>query len=368
MNTTDAEGEVKAREGQEPGPVSLREGLLQEPLEDGTGKARCLTCERRCLLPPGGLGWCRTRRNLDGKIHTLTWGLISSISANPIEKKPLFHFYPGSVALTAGSWSCNFACPWCQNWEISKAEPPPPDDPRYRLITPEEFVELAERAGCQGTSISFNEPTLLLEWSVEVFRLARKRGLYNTFVTNGYMTEAALELLIEAGLDAANVDIKGDGEAVRSYCQADVEPVWRNCRLLKERGVHLEVTTLVIPGVNDDERVLRSLAERIRGELGRETPWHLTAYFPAYRFGAPPTPTATLERAWALGKAAGLEFVYLGNVPGHRLENTYCPGCGALLIERRGLSIGKMRLTGAETDTGGRGRCPDCGREIPIWL
>jgi pyruvate formate lyase activating enzyme len=330
----------------------LRESLLQERVSDG--KVRCLTCERRCLLPTGGTGWCHTRRNIDGKIYTLVYGLISSLSANPIEKKPLFHFFPGSTALTAGTWSCNFACPWCQNWEISKSEP---KDQGYGYISPEEFIELAKHYRCRGTSISFNEPTLMLEWSLDVFRLARRKGLYSTFVTNGYMTQEALELSIEAGLDGANVDIKGDGEAVKRYCQADVEVVWRNCRILKERGVHLEVTTLVIPGVNDNERVLRSVAERVCSELGRETPWHLTRYFPAYEFHAPPTPLATLEQAHALGKEAGLEFVYLGNVPGHRFENTYCPSCGSLLIERQGFSI----TTGLSDR-----RCPDCGREILI--
>jgi len=345
--------ENKVEPQTESGP-GLREGLLQERVDS---KVRCLTCERRCLLPPGGTGWSRTRRNIDGVIYTLVYGLISSLSANPIEKKPLFHFFPKSFALTAGTWSCNFACPWCQNWEISKSLPKD-QNYGYGYISPEEFIALAKRYRRRGTSISFNEPTLLLEWSLEVFRLARREGLYNTIVTNGYMTAEALELLIEAGLDGANVDIKGDGKAVREYCQADVEPLWRNCRILKERGVHLEVTTLVIPGVNDDDRVIRSIAARIREELGRETPWHLTAYYPACEFAAPPTPTATLERAYGLGKEAGLEFVYLGNVPGHRWENTYCPQCGSLLIERRGLSIAASRLSGR--------RCPDCGREIPL--
>ena len=334
---------------------NLREALLQEKV-GADGVVRCLTCERRCLLASGGTGWCRTRQNLNGVIYTLVYGLISSLSANPIEKKPFFHFYPGSLALTVGTWSCNFACPWCQNWELSKSQPKDHSH-GYGYISPEEFIELTKRYRCQGTSISFNEPTLMLEWSIDLFRLAREEGLYNTFVTNGYMTKEALELLIEAGLDAANVDIKGDAAAVRTHCQADVEVVWRNCGNLKEKGVHLEVTTLVIPGVNDDKGVLRSIAERIAVELGRETPWHLTGYYPAYKFHAPPTPTATLERAHALGKKAGLEFVYLGNVPGHRFENTYCPSCGALLIEWRGFSI--------STGLSGR-RCPDCGEEMPV--
>ncbi len=340
-----------------PRESNVREGLLQETV-DRRANVRCLTCERRCLLGPDQTGWCHTRVNRDGKIYTLVYGLISSLSPNPIEKKPLFHFHPGTVALTAGTWSCNFACPWCQNWELSKS--PPKDESRgHGTVSPEEFIALAKRHHCQGTSISFSEPTLLLEWSLDVFRLARKAGLYNTFVTNGYMTKDALQLLIEAGLDAANVDIKGDAVAVKQYCQADVEVVWRNCLLLKEKGVHLEVTTLVIPEVNDNEGILRSIGRRIAAELGKDTPWHLTAYYPAYQFHASPTPVTTLERAHAFGKEAGLEYVYLGNVPGHRFENTYCPRCGALLIERRGFSI-DSRL--------GVARCPDCSKAIPLVI
>jgi len=193
-----------------------------------------------------------------------------------------------------------------------------------------------------------------------VFRLAREQGLYNTYVTNGYMTPEALELLVEAGLDAMNVDVKGDAEAVQRYCGIDVEKVWRNCRLAKEAGVWLEITTLVIPGVNDRDEVLQGIARRIVAELGAEVPWHISGYYPAYRFTAPPTPVRMLERGWEIGKQAGLEFVYLGNVPGHRLENTYCPDCGARLIERWGL-----RVTGCRLE---QGCCPECGRKLPgVW-
>lgn len=334
-------------------PQFTRPALLQEPAD---GRVRCLTCERRCEIVPGGLGWCRTRRNESGTLVTLVYGAVSSLSANPIEKKPLYHFCPGTLALTTGSWSCNFGCPWCQNFHISKASPG-----RGRYVSPEDFVLNAVDLGCQGTSISFNEPTLSLEWSLEVFRLARVRGLYNTYVTNGYMTAQALRLLARAGLDAANVDVKGDAGAVRRYCQGiDVEKVWRNCHLARELGVHLEITTLVIPGVNDQDDVLQGIAERIVGELGPDVPWHVSGYYPAYRFTAPPTPVTTLERAWHIGKKAGLAFVYLGNVSGHRLENTYCPDCGTLLIKRSGL-----RVTACCLD---RGRCPTCGLEVPgVW-
>ena len=334
-------------------PQFIRPALLWEPAGH---RIRCLTCERRCEIPPRGLGWCRTRRHEDGRLVTLIYGAVSSLSANPIEKKPLYHFYPGTIALTSGSWSCNFGCPWCQNYRISKATPG-----RGRYMSPVEFVAQAVDLRCQGTSISFNEPTLSLEWSLDVFRLARARGLYNTYVTNGYMTPEALQLLVEAGLDAMNVDVKGDDEAVRRYCKGiDVERVWRNCRLARVLGVHLEITTLVIPGVNDQDEMLRGIAGRIVAELGPEVPWHVSAYFPTYRFGAPPTPVATLERACRIGREAGLAFVYLGNVRGHRLENTYCPDCELLLIARSGLRVTVNRLES--------GRCPGCGRVVGgVW-
>lgn len=345
----------------------VRPGLLQERLN---GKVRCHICERRCTLIPGGLGWCRTRENQDGQLVTLIYGAVSSLSANPIEKKPLYHFFPGTYALTAGSWSCNFGCPWCQNWDISKTSPPlypssrikpPGTEDRGQFISPEQFIRLTETAGCAGTSVSFNEPTLSFEWSLDVFRLARRRGLYNTYVTNGYMTPEALALLVEAGLDAMNVDIKGGATAVWKYCQGiDVEKVWAICKLAKANRIHLEITTLVIPTVNDDQATLQGIAQRIATELGPEVPWHVSGYYPAYRFRAPPTPVHTLEQAWRIGREAGLKFVYVGNVPGHEYNNTFCPQCGTILIRRLGFSI----LSNILQD----GRCPRCKGVVPgVW-
>lgn len=334
--------------------VFERPALLQERVND---KIRCNVCERRCSIVPGGLGWCRTREHRSGQFVTLVYGAVSSMAANPVEKKPFYHFHPGTYAFTAGSWSCNFGCPWCQNFSISKVAPPFSD----QYISPEQFIELTENAGCQGTSISFNEPTLSLEWSLEVFYLAHRRGLYNTYVTNGYMTPEALALLVEAGLDAMNVDIKGDAIAVRKYCKGiDVERVWATCRLAQTQGVHIEITTLVIPTVNDADAVLRGIAGRIVNELGPQVPWHLSAYFPAYRFNAPPTPVRTLEHAWSIAKESGLEFAYVGNIPRHRYDNTYCPQCGHLLIHRLGFEV----LLNAVRS----GRCPNCGELIAgVW-
>ena len=327
-----------------------QKALLQEPTE---GKVRCLTCERRCLLVEGGMGWCRTRVNRAGVLYTLIYGSISSLSANPIEKKPFYHFHPGTKALTAGSWSCNFGCPWCQNWDISKTAPPI----HGRYMSPEEFVEKTRRLGCQGTSISFNEPTLSLEWSLAVFRLAREQGIYNTYVTNGYMTEQALDLLAEAGLDAMNIDIKGNTDAVRKYCKGiNVDRVWARGQQARELGIHLEITTLVIPDVNDDEHTLSLIAERVHDELGPDTPWHVSGYYPAYRFKTPSTPLKTLEQAWSIGQNAGLKYVYIGNVVGHPYDNTICPECGEMLIARFGFDIIHYNIND--------GCCPNCGIRI----
>ena len=332
----------------------VREAMLQVPVN---GKVQCLVCERRCLLEEGGKGWCRTRINHEGKLYSLIYGAVSSLSANPIEKKPLYHFYPGSRALTVGSWSCNFGCPWCQNWDISKTAPPP----QSQIMSPEDLIRETLRQSCQGTSISFNEPTLSLEWSLDVFRWAREKGLYNTYVTNGYMTEKALVLLAEAGLDAMNVDIKGTAPVVREHCNGiEMERVWARCQQARELGLHLEITTLVIPSVNNDDECLSSIASRITTELSSEIPWHVSGYYPAYRFTAPPTSIKNLERAWDIGRGAGLQYVYLGNVPGHPGDNTYCPNCGEAIILRQGFSIHEYHLIG--------GVCEYCNTIVPgVW-
>lgn len=230
-------------------------------------------------------------------------------------------------------------------------------------MSPAEFIELVEEFQCQGTSVSFNEPTLLFEYSLDIFGLAKDKGYYNTYVTNGYMTRQSLELLVAHGLDAMNIDLKGETEAVRRFCEANVNVVWRNAAWAKRHGVWVELTTLVIPSVNDAEDGLKRMARRIKGELGDDIPWHLTGYYPAYKFRdefhVPPTPVSTLELARNIGVAEGLKFVYAGNVPGHPYENTYCPGCQQSLIERCGFSVTRYNISSDK-------RCPHCGQDIPI--
>jgi len=332
---------------------SVREALLYEKLKNK--KVRCNTCNRRCIITPNKVGFCKTRVNRKGKLYTLEYGLISSMNVNPIEKKPLFHFWPGSDCLTIGSWSCTFTCDWCQNFDISKVLP---DVKNSTIITPEDLVEMAIKEKCQGTSMSFSEPTTFLEYCLDVFKLAKKKGLYNTFISNGYFTTEALDILIKSGCDAFNIDIKGDKEAVKKYCNADVESVWQNTIEARKKGAWVEIATLVIPGVNDDEECLRGIAKRIHDEVGDDTPWHISRYCPCYKFVAPPTPVETLEKTFEIGKEEGLKFIYVGNVPGHK-ENTYCPNCKKLLIERFGFDVLSFNLTKEN-------KCPKCGEKIPI--
>ncbi len=334
---------------------SVKESLLYVGV--GKDSLRCGICERRCTIPPGQVGFCQTRMNVEGELYTLVYGDVSSVSVNPIEKKPFFHFWPGSWALTIGTWSCNFTCPWCQNYDISKVGPQPS---KATYVDPETFVKMIGHERCQGCSISFNEPTMLFEYSLNVFPLAHEKGWYNTFVSNGYMTREALRMLREAGMDAIKFDVKGDEEAVRKYCGADVNIVWRNVGQAKRLGMHVEVVTLVIPGINDDDDCLKKIARRHVKEAGPASPLHFSQFHPTYQMmDKPRTPVETLEKAHRIATEEGIQYVYAGNVPGHRLENTYCPACGELLIERFGFSVTKYRISQNK-------RCPKCGLEIPI--
>ncbi len=332
----------------------VKEALLYDKL--AKKKVRCNTCNRRCIIAPNKLGFCKTRENRNGKLYTLEYGLISSINVNPIEKKPLFHFWPGSDCLTIGSWSCTLVCPWCQNFGISKV---PPDPKNSMIMTPKELVEKTIENLCQGTSMSFSEPTTFLEYSIDVFKIAKKEGLYNTLITNGYFTAEALKLLLKAGCDAFNIDIKGDEEVVKKYCNADFEFIWKNAIQAKKKGAWIELTTLIIPSVNDDKECLRGIVKRIHDEVGDDTPWHISRYYPHYKFTAPPTPVETLEKAFKIGKEGGLKFIYVGNILGHKLENTYCPSCNKLLIKRFGFDVQSFNIKKDK-------KCPDCGEKIPI--
>ncbi len=334
--------------------ASVRAAHLFE--EAGEGRVRCGACERRCLIPNGGKGFCGTRYNVDSQLYTITYGSISSISINPIEKKPLYHYWPGSRALTIGTWGCNFTCPWCQNYDISKKKPTQTDE----IIEPKALVRLAEVERCQGISFSFNEPTMLLEYALDVFPLAKKRGLYCHYVSNGYMSADALRLLVEAGMDAIKVDVKGGEQVVKRFCGASPTPIWRNIGLAKELGLHVEVVLLLIPNVNDNIDEVKEVARRVRDTAGEDTPLHITRFYPAYKMiNTSPTPLSTLEAAVEEARKEGLNYVYIGNVVGHDYENTRCPTCRTLLIERYGFTLTRYTITPDK-------KCPKCGESIPI--
>ena len=331
----------------------MREALLYQRLRDS--KVRCQLCERRCVVGPGERGFCRARVNLDGKLYTLTYGNLSAVESRPIEIKPFFHFWPGSTSLTFSSWSCNFTCPWCQNWHLSKAEP---KIEKQSEVPPERIVQLASKKD-EGICVSFNEPTLLFEYSLDVFKLARDKGLYCTYVSNGYMTLEALEMLKEAGLDGLKIDVKGGKEEYRKFNNANVDVVWRNAKKAKEMGIHVEIVYLVVTGATDKEEVILEVIEKHLKELGPETPIHFTRYYPAFEYFEPPTKVEKLEWCYVQARKAGVKFPYIGNVAGHPYENTYCPECGELLVKRHGPRIVRYRLTDDR-------RCPRCGTEIPI--
>jgi pyruvate formate lyase activating enzyme len=334
---------------------TVHEALLYEKLKGD--KVRCGLCERRCLIPPGLKGFCKTRMNVEGKLYTLVYGDLSALESRPIEIKPFFHYWPGSTALTFSTWSCNFDCIWCQNHHLSKIEPNPA---RSDFHSPEKIVEAALRGEDNGLCVSFQEPTVLTDWVLPVFRMAREKGFYCCYVSNGYMTMEALRLLREAGMDGLKIDLKGNADTYRKYCSgADVEKVWRNAGEAKKMGFHLEIVNLVVTDVNDDEDCLRWVIERHLNAVGPETPLHFTRYHPAYKFRNAPTKIRTLEKAYQMAKKAGVLYPYLGNVQGHGYEDTYCPNCGERLIHRFGHRIVRYRITSDK-------KCAKCGQSIPI--
>ncbi len=334
---------------------TVREAMLYESLSDN--KVRCGLCERRCVISPGLKGFCRTRLNVDGRLYTLIYGDLSALESRPIEIKPFFHYWPGSTALTFSTWSCNFDCIWCQNHHLSKSEPNPA---KTTFCSPRKIVDTALHSRDEGLCVSFQEPTILTDLAVPVFRIGQERGLYCCYVSNGYMTLEALKMLREAGMDGLKIDVKGDAETYKKYCGGvDVEKVWRNVRESKKMGFHVEIVNLVVTDVNEDEESLNWVIERHLKEAGPETPLHFTRYYPAYKFHNPQTKVETLEKAYDMAKKAGVLYPYLGNVHGHRYEDTYCPNCGKKLIKRHGYTIIRYRITEQK-------KCPNCDWSIPI--
>jgi len=337
----------------------MMEAYLYEPLAEN--KVGCNLCNHRCVIKDGLRGICGVRENIGGILETRVYGRVIARHIDPIEKKPLYHFLPGSLSYSIATVGCNFKCRFCQNADIAQM----PSDRKGMIAgdvsTPADVVREALAGNCKTIAYTYTEPTVYFEFAYDTAKIAHEKGIQNVFVTNGYMSGDALEM-ISPYLDAANVDLKAFTEDFyKTYCQARLAPVKETLKRMKSLGIFIEVTTLLIPGLNDDRKELEALAAFLSDSLGVETPWHISRFHPTYRLtDRPPTPVKTLDMARNIGMAAGLKYVYTGNVPGDHGEKTFCSRCGEILIDRWGFYVQKNRITD--------GRCPQCGGEIEgVW-
>ncbi len=335
---------------------NLKQAVLWEP-SGQDNKVRCRLCNWQCVIDDGRLGRCQVRKNIDGALYALTYDKVCSANPDPIEKKPLFHFQPGSRSFSIATMGCNFRCEFCQNWQISQAAL---EEGRINgePVAPEHIVETAVRHGCKSIAYTYTEPTVFMELCNDCGRLAKKHGLTNVFVSNGFMTTEAIDFSVD-WLDGINVDLKAFSEDYyKQLCKARLQPVLDTISYIaKQTNIWLEITTLLVPEQNDSDDELKKLADFIVNDAGADVPWHISRFHPQYKYlDSAPTPIDSLQRAYEIGKSAGLRYVYLGNVPGSRAESTFCYQCGRMLIERVGYRIASNHIKNS--------KCPDCGTEI----
>lgn len=330
----------------------MKEALFYRKQEDN--KVRCNLCPHNCIIKPNNVGICNVRENIDGKLYTLVYGKPVAQHVDPIEKKPLFHFLPGSYSYSIATMGCNLKCKHCQNWDISQATKEQILSIRYE-VEPEEIVRQAYETGCKSIAYTYTEPTIYFEYAYDTAKIAHKYGLKNIFVTNGHISREALEM-IAPFLDAANIDLKSMSETFyRKICGAKLQPVLESIKNYYELGIWIEITTLIIPGYNDNPSELEEIARFIKN-IDPDIPWHVTAFYPTYKLlDAPPTPTSKLREAVSIGRKVGLRYIYQGNVG--EGEDTFCPNCGEKLIIRNGFHVIENNIVNS--------KCPVCKTTIP---
>ena len=321
-------------------------------------KVRCELCPHRCVLDDGQIGVCRVRKNIGGKLYSLIYGSVSSMAVDPIEKKPLFHFKPASRVFSISTVGCNLRCKHCQNWEISQVSP---EEFPLREFSPEEIIRIAQEYSSEGIAFTYNEPTIWHEFTLDVSKIAKKYGLYTVYVTNGYINEEPLKEIIEY-IDAFNIDVKAfNASFYRRIAGGNLDPVLKTVEIVHGYGKHVELTYLIIPGLNDNEKEIEKFAEWVKS-LSPEIPVHFSRFFPMYKLtDRSATPISTVHKAYRIARKVGLEYVYLGNTWEPEYESTYCPECGNLLIER---IYYNTKIIGLNKD----GRCRKCGKKINVVL
>jgi len=341
----------------------MKKGLIKTKLSpyfvslEG-GEIRCELCPHQCRVSKGKRGLCRVRENRDGKYYSLVYGNPCALHPDPIEKKPFFHVLPGTISYSLATAGCNFQCKFCQNWEISQA---PPEDVFGYDVPPEAIVKKAKEVGARSIAYTYVEPTVFYEYMSDIAQLTKKAGLLNVTHSNGFINPEPLRTLCKV-LDAANIDLKGFSESFyRELCSGGLNPVLETLKILKAEKVHLEITNLMIPTKNDEMPMVREMCLWIKKELGADTPIHFSRFYPLYKLRTlPPTPVSTLDKARAEALSAGMEYVYIGNIPGHEAEHTFCPKCKKRVIQRTGYMVGEISLKA--------GKCKFCGKPIAgIW-
>lgn len=331
----------------------MNKALFFKKINQETKTVQCFICPHKCVINPGKTGICRIRQNVDGELYSLTYDYVSSVNLDPIEKKPLYHFYPGSKILSVGSLGCNFRCMFCQNWEISQAKF---GDIPVQTLESDQVLMLAKENNSIGIAYTYNEPLINYEWVKDTAQLFREKGLKNVLVSNGYINPQPWEELLPL-IDAANIDIKSFREDFyKKFCGAKLTPVLESVKMMAEKKKHVEITTLIIPGENDSEKELEDLTDWLAG-VDNEIPLHFSRYFPQYKLTLSQTSIKTLEKAYNIARKK-LKYVYVGNISESEYAKTVCPVCGNILIERSGYSTKISGLDGA--------KCAKCGNKIRV--